>query len=471
MNLSRTISIDFVSRLGRAVVALSAISVFISILGSDTFGRFVLFEAAVVVIGVGVDLGLGSAVQKRVSNHHLSSVVSTALGLKVIFLVVIGVALVAGRSILAQFISPSLVPFLILAVGVQQLGRVGLHALRGELRVSEAALVQLFGDLVLLTAGYVMAVSGFDLLGLVYAFIFQWFVISVISLWWAEYRPRLPSLDVAKSLFEFSKYTFVSSVVASALYGWMDTLLIGYFLSPSAVAVYEAAWRIARAVSLVSQSIGTALFPQVSDWQLRDELSAVAETIRDATTGALIIVFPAVVGATLIGDLLLEMLVDPSTAVGATALVVLLLGKIPESLNDVIARTLFGLDQPAYTAYSAGLFMLFNIGLNVALIPLYGIEGAAIATTLAFGVNACMNTYFLRSLIPVTFDYRTLGYILLSSLSMGAVLLFVDQMIRIDSLASLLGFVVLGGFLYLLVLLIPPRNRQKARKLKTHLLS
>ncbi|MFC7176989.1 polysaccharide biosynthesis C-terminal domain-containing protein [Halosegnis marinus] len=151
-------------------------------------------------------------------------------------------------------------------------------------------------------------------------------------------------------------------------------------------------------------------------------------------------------------------------------LVVLLVGKIPESLNDVVARTLFGLDKPAYTAYAAGLFMLINVGLNVVLIPLYGIEGAAIATTLAFAVNAAVNTYYLRSQVAVSFDYRTLGYVLLSSLCMGVVLLLINQMISIDSQVSLLGTVVFGGVLYFFVLLIPPSVRQRAKKLKKQLL-
>jgi O-antigen/teichoic acid export membrane protein len=423
----------------------------------------------VTVLGIGVDVGLGSAVQKRVGNHQLSRVVSTVLSLKALFLLIIGTALLLGRGILEQFLSPSLVPFLIMAVGVQQLGRVGLHALRGELRVSEAAVVQLFGDLVLLTVGYIMAVLGFNLLGLIYAFVLQWILISVVALWLVGYVPRFPSVDVARSLFGFSKYTFVSSVVASALYGWMDTLLIGYFLSPGLVAVYEAAWRVARAVSLVSQSIGTALFPQVSDWQLRDNLSAVSETVREAISGALIIVFPAVVGATLFGDSLLGTFVDPSTAAGAMVLVILLVGKIPEGLNDVVARTLFGLDQPVYTAYSAGLFMIINAGLNIFLIPVYGIEGAAIGTTLAFGVNAFMNTYFLGCQVSIRFDYRTISYALLSSLSMGAILFVVDWIVPIDSPVLLLGTIVFGGLLYFGVLLIPPRNRQKAKTLKNQL--
>jgi O-antigen/teichoic acid export membrane protein len=398
-------------------------------------------------------------------------VISTALSFKAVLLVAVGTALLLGRSVIEQFLPPSLVPFLILAVGVQQLGRVGLHALRGGLRVSEGAIVQLFGDIVLLIAGYAMAVSGFRLLGLVYAFVPQWALISVVSLWLIGYTPRIPSVAVARPLFAFSRYTFVSSVVAGALYGWTDTLLIGYFISPGAVAVYEAAWRVAHGVSLVSQSIGTALFPQVSDWQLRDKLLAVSETVKEGITGALVVVFPAVVGATLLGDSLLRTFVDPTTAAGATVLIILLVGKIPESINDVVARTLFGLDQPVYTAHAAGLFILLNLGLNVALIPAYGIEGAAIGTTLAFGVNAFINTYSLRSQVPISFDYRALGYVLLSSLGMGVVLLTVEWTIPTDSPVWLLGTVLFGGVLYFFLLLIPPSIRRKAKELKKQLAS
>lgn len=465
MSLSRTISVDLFSRVGRAVVALATISVFIAALGPDTFGRFVLFEAAVTVIGIGVDLGLGSAVQRRVAELRLVDVVSTALSLKAALLVVVGSIVLLAAPLADRFFAPSLVPFLVVAVGTQQLGRLGLHALRGDLRVSEAAVVQLVGDISLLAVGYLLATSGFGLLGLVYALLVQWAVVAVISLWLIGYAPVVPSLATARSLFAFSKYTFVSSVVAGALYGWMDTLVIGYFLPPGAVAVYEAAWRVARAVSLVSQSIGTALFPQVSDWQLTDRLPAVSAAVREATTGALVVVFPAIVGAWLLGGRLLATFVNPATAVGATTLVVLLFGKIPEAVNDIVARTLFGLDLPEYTAYAAAVFVGLNLGLNVALVPRYGIEGAAVATSLAFAVNAGLNVYFLRVELPVTFDGRTVGYAVVASLCMGTILWLVDRFIRVDSVVSLSSIVAVGGILYVSLLLAPPSVRRKAMDL------
>lgn len=465
MRLSRTISVELLSRFGRAIVSLAVISLFISALGADTFGRFVLFEAVVTVAGIGVDLGIGSAVQKRVSERSLPEVVSTAASVKAALLVVVGVVVVLAAPFLERYLAPSLTVYLVAAVGAQQFGRLGLHALRGDLRVADAALVQLAGDIALLVVGYALAATGVGLLALVYAFLTQWTLIAVVSLGRVRYVPTLPSVAAARSLFDFSKYTFVSAVVAGALYGWLDTLVIGYFLPPGAVAVYEAAWRVARGVSLVSQSIGTAMFPQVSDWHAADRLPAVAEAVRDATTGALVVVFPAVVGAWLFGSRLLSSFLGPETAVGAAVLVVLLVGKLPEAVNDVVARTLFGLDRPVYTAYAAVLFVALNVGLNVLLVPRYGIEGAAVATSLAFAVNATVNVAFLRSELPVSFDLRTIGYCVVASLCMGGALWVTDSVARIDSVASLSAVVGGGGLLYFLVLLAPPSVRRKATTL------
>lgn len=464
MKLSRTISIELFSRFGRAVASLAAISVFLSELGAGTFGNFVLFQATVTVVGISVDLGIGSAVQKRATEIVDSPVLSTAVCIKTGLLLLVGMGIMVGAPVVQGFLGSPLSIHLVVAIALQQFGRLGLHALRGDLRVAEASIVQLGGDVLLLAVGYALTATGFGLLGLVYAFFVQWLFITVLSAIRLNYSPRAPSTAIARSLFDFSKYTFVSSVIGGTLYGWMDTLVIGFFFSPSAVAVYEAAWQVARVVSLVSQSIGTALFPQVSDWQLGGQTSEIRHTVREAITGSLVIVFPAVVGAWLFGVRLLDVFFGPEAAAGGMALVVLLLGKVPESVNDVVGRTLYGLNRPDYTAYAATLFVAINIGLNFVLVPYFGIEGAAVATSLAFAVNAGINVVFLSQLVPINPDLRTIGYCLIASVCMGMGLWLVDWYHSVEAMVPLIGIVSLGVVLYSLVLLVPSSIRYKLGK-------
>lgn len=465
MSFSRTVLIDLVSRLGRAVISLTVVAVFVRELGINRFGTFVLFEAVLIVAGIFADLGIGSAVQKRVSEHHTSRVVSTALTLKSGLVLAVAVIIFLFRVEINSYLGEPLALYIPAAVGLQQLGRVGLHALRGDLRVSDASVIQFAGDGALLIIGYWFVTQGFGILSLVYGFLGGWSLILVWSLVRLGYSPTLPSRKAADSILDFSRYSFVSSVVGGALYSWMDTIVIGYFLSPGAVGLYETAWRISRAVSLLSQSVGTALFPQVSDWHLNGSLERIRGVIKNSLTVSLSVVFPAIIGGIIFGTQLLTVTFGAETSAAVIPLIVLLFGKLFEAANDVIGRVLYGLNLPRYTAYSALLFMVVNLGLNVFLVPRIGITGAAIATSLAFSANAGLNAYFLKLNLDFRPEWKDIGYCALASAGMGVGLIILSQFITVNSVLTLAVVVATGVVLYSLGLLVPASTRGHLRDL------
>ncbi|WP_435066139.1 oligosaccharide flippase family protein [Halobaculum sp. EA56] len=460
MNLPRTVVVDFISRIGRAGISLFAIAVFVRKLGLDAFGIFVLFEASIVFLGIFVDFGIGSAVQKRVAERELLHVVSAGVLLKGGLLMCVTGVVLFLRSPINSYFGAELAIYIPIAVGLQQLSRIGLHALRGSLQVSEASVLQFFGDALYFIFGYLLVNAGFGIHGLVYGFLIGWTFVLGSTFLRIGYRPLIPDTNTARSLVAFSRYSFISSVIGGAIYSWMDTLVIGYFLTPGAVSIYEAAWRISRGVSLISQSIGTALFPQISEWSLAGELDKIRNATKKSTTAALSVVFPAIVGAALIGRQLLEIGFGSETAVGYIPLIVLLIGKGPEAANGVIGRSLYGLDLPRYTAYAAVFFMLVNVLLNVGLVPLLGLFGAASATSLAFGVNAIINGYFLRREVGFGLEWPELGFYLLASLCMGVSLLIFLKFVDINSWSTLAAALLLGVSTYTGGLLIPTQTRR-----------
>lgn len=467
MNFSRTVFVDFISRFGRAGISLAVVAVFVRELGIGVFGIFVLFEAVLTVAGIFVDFGIGSAVQKRVAEYQRSPVISTALLLKVVLVCGVSVVVLLFRADLNAYLGAPLALYVPVAVGVQQLGRVGLHALRGELRVSEASVIQFLGDGVFLCTGYWFVLEGQGVIGLVHGFLIGWSLILIGSLASLKYSPSLPTQDIVRSLFNFSKYSFISSIIGGALYSWMDSLVIGYFLSSSAVGLYESAWRVSRIVSLMSVSVGAALFPQVSDWHASQKMDEIRQIVRSSLTVALSAVFPTIVGAWLFGSQILLVAFGPETTAATVPLIILLFGKVFEATNDIVGRALYGLNLPRYTAYSALIFVFINLTLNVVLVSQIGIIGAAIATSMAFAVNASLNAHFLKRSIDYRPAWQDLSYCAAASLWMGLCLAIVARFVNADSAVALIAIVVTGVLLYTLGLLAVPSIRRKFRILAT----
>ena len=129
----------------------------------------------------------------------------------------------------------------------------------------------------------------------------------------------------------------------------------------------------------------------------------------------------------------------------------------------VFGRVLLGIDRPDLAAIAVGLFIVLNLVLNVVLINLIGITGAAIATSLSFAVNAGVTAYYLNRELEIRIHWRDLATITLASIVMGAVIFVTQQIVPVTSLVAVVGMVGFGAVLYLSLLLLSPAFRQKFR--------
>ncbi|BDA86168.1 polysaccharide biosynthesis protein [Aureimonas sp. SA4125] len=179
----------------------------------------------------------------------------------------------------------------------------------------------------------------------------------------------------------------------------VDILMVGHFLPPSDVAIYYASVKTLALVHFVYFAVKASAAQRFSHYHHAGEPLAfesfVRETIRWTFWPSLAMAILILIG----GELLLG-LFGPSFDAGYPLLFILIIG--------VLARAAVGPAESVLTmsgeqkACAAVYFMtiLLNIGLNVMLIPLYGLYGAAFATALAMIFEA-------TSLATVA--YRRLG--------------------------------------------------------------
>lgn len=177
----------------------------------------------------------------------------------------------------------------------------------------------------------------------------------------------------------------LSNVLAFVNYR-ADMLLLNIFLAPAAAGIYVVAVQVAERLWVPSQVVSAVLLPRLSELHDRDEqrrtltplitrwilLAAIVSALFFATVTPLFvrIVFGQQYAAA--GVALLWLL--PGVALGAAARVL---------ANDIAAR-----GRPELNMYAALCVVSINIVGNVLLIPRYGINGAAMATSIAYTVNA-----------------------------------------------------------------------------------
>lgn len=243
------------------------ISVVATQLGSGPLGSYVLFMAVFGLISLVTDLILRDSLMKRISENRnsISSGVyfSTPVSMKMIITLIFGVILLLISKYISSYLGFSGAPFLFLILFIDGVYSSVIYTLQGEDRVATATNLEIVQKLLSRCARIALVFGDFGIIGLIAGLLFGRFSSSVLGIFMINIDLRLPTYDALVSLWNFSKYSAISSM-GGKVFTWADTLIIGFILSQSAVGLYEIVWRIAGLMMLFTQSVSTSIFPKVS---------------------------------------------------------------------------------------------------------------------------------------------------------------------------------------------------------------
>lgn len=176
-----------------------------------------------------------------------------------------------------------------------------------------------------------------------------------------------------------------------ALNRHIDILMVGAFLSPTETGIFRASLSLSTLASFGLQAINLVFAPYYARYFQEKKLLALEALAISSARFVSLIALIVVVIFGLLGDRVLGVLFGEVFAAGYGAL---LIGSIAQLLNAItgavaVVAAMAGLEKQASLILMAALAV--NFLLNMFLIPLFGIEGAAIASlisTLAW--NGCL---------------------------------------------------------------------------------
>lgn len=188
---------------------------------------------------------------------------------------------------------------------------------------------------------------------------------------------------------------------ASLLVSYSDILVLSFFVPPAQVGIYFAATRIAQIVGFVrfAASAGTAnVFSKLNAQGKRDELKLLSRaTIRISFW----LSFIACVALAIMGPFLLK-LFGAGFSAGYPVLLILMLGLLVQAAFSSAEDLLNMTGHQGMTASSYFGALLVNLVLNLALIPYFGLMGAAFATSVSIGFRVFYLAYGVRSRLGIS---------------------------------------------------------------------
>jgi O-antigen/teichoic acid export membrane protein len=212
-------------------------------------------------------------------------------------------------------------------------------------------------------------------------------VAACYSVWlcrshWAPFAGTSISLGRLRGLLRFGSQAGLANLVGFLNYR-MDAIMVELYLGQRELGIYAVGVRVAEGLWFFSQAIMTASYARIGSLSSADSARLTARGMRHS----LFIIGVLAIVLLVIADPLLRLLYTDTYRSAVTPFRWLVPGIAFYGLASVLSAYYTNQrGHPHVPLIIAGSSMVLNLGACTLLIPLLGLSGAAIASTLAYSV-------------------------------------------------------------------------------------
>lgn len=391
-------------------------------LGPELYGQFGLVYAVATIINLLLTPGLLQSVSKFVaeSPSDAASVAKSMLKKQLLAGMVLGFAYFIVAVPLAAALKDSSLAVLLMVqsplVLIYALSSVYAGYLAGLGRFGRNAAELLIYSSSRLAFTVILAYF-FSLAGAVIALPLAAFVGLIYFYFAARFSSSSPASTRRIYAFAVPTTAFIGLV---ALFINADLFLVKVLLQDNVlVGYYTAAGVIARIPYFVLSALGVVMLPIVSG-----KLSSGQSTnkfVQDAFRYVLIVLLPSAAVMVATAKPLVMLLYRSEYAAAAIPLAILAVGAAALTLSYLFGIVINAAGRPALSAAVAAGVLALGIALNTALIPKYGLAGAAFATALSSFVGLAVTYAAVYAKVGNPVNYASFVRVVLASIIVFAI--------------------------------------------------
>lgn len=255
---------------------------------------------------------------------------------------------------------------------------------------------------------------GFRLLGAVYGFLIS----SVISAFFGLYLLKRIFPDIVSKLkpsYEVRKLLRFSLPVLFVGFSYIllvqtDRIMLGYFKASKDLGIYSAAATISQQAGLITYSFGYIFCPIISDLYNRNEFSDLKKLYKTVTRWIVSINLVILVLLILFSKQIMGIFGSEFTSGWLVLVVLSSVHLIAYSTGGALVGYVLQMSgKQDIELINAMVMLALNIALNLWLIPIYGILGAAMATGASYAainVARIVEVYTLLRMHPYDTNYH-----------------------------------------------------------------
>ncbi len=411
---------EFTAQVISVVTGAALIIILARILNPDDYGLLFLAISVFGVLELFSKLGVAKSAARYISEYkekdqsQLRHIIKFSFLLNLLVITIVcSIVFVASDNISYLIGEPDLVPLLSLGalfIAFSTIAKFGRLILQGFEKIEISATLHGLdrGSRFIFVIGFVL--MGYGIIGALAGYIFAYILSStfgLIYIYFKLYRHLKPATIEPGLRRRITEYTvpLTATSTANVLDKRIDTVLVGFFAGPAAVAYYTIGKQIIGFIETPISALGFTLAPMYEAQQIKNGKNKAARIYETALVHGLTLYIPAAAGLILVTEPIVTLIFGTNYNGAIPVIQVLSVYAVFQAISKITSNGLDFLGQARKRAIIKTLTSILNVILNIILIPNIGVVGAAVATVISYPIYSLANIYLIHSELNLRIKY------------------------------------------------------------------
>jgi len=227
---------------------------------------------------------------------------------------------------------------------------------------------------------------------------------------WSKFKPNIKFNEMSKKSSESLRQIIKESTplllvsALSMLMSWIDTIVLTAYVSYEDIGVYSIAVKVSLLISLVLFAVNSVSTPIISEFYNSNKYKELEFFVKKITGMLIVAVIPMAIILNQFSHEIMSIF-GTEFEYGNEVLIVLVVGQVINVICGPVGYLLIMTNNQIKYRNNVIISSIANLLLNLWLIPIYGIMGAAIATTLSLVLLNFLSLYMVHA----AFGFWTIG--------------------------------------------------------------
>jgi len=435
-------------------------------LNPTRFGLLMVGVSLAGMIASLTQLGLGTGIARYLPRDNDKSyqraVILAAVQMSMPIAILAGLLLVIFAEQAATLVGEPNSVFVLRVFGVALPVMVAFRLSNGGIQGFKSSRMRIFTQNILFPFSQLLSIGivillGYGLIGISLSYIIANGLAAAIGIIYIVKKVGIGPSDgvqqLRKTLIRFSLPLAASGIIFVYL-GTVDTLLLARLQTAEDVGIYNAAYPLAKLLTVGLTAFGFLSLPVMSELDSEGEVAEMQDGYTDMTKWIFALTFPVWLFIITFPEEVIRLTFCQAYAGGDTVLVILSIAFVLHAAIGPNGDVLSSLGLTKNVLHSMSVAVVLNIVLNLVLIPRFSIAGAAAATTISYcTMNGLMSWQLFRTTKILPFDVNKMMFVLISIPVYVVVRTLIAETLGNGPIA-MVAFGVLFGVLYTVVFLV-----------------